>query len=46
MKGRSPIIFPLIVLGVLALITFWIDSTVKLGLPKIDGSNRHDVDYL
>ena len=45
MKVRSPIIFPLIVLGVLALITFWIDSTVKLGLPKIDGSNRHDVDY-
>jgi len=45
MKGRSPIIFPLMVLGVLALITFWIDSTVKLGLPKMDGSNRHDVDY-
>lgn len=45
MKGRSPIIFPLIVLGVLAIITFWIDSTVKLGLSKLDGSNRHDVDY-
>ena len=45
MKGRSPIIFPLMVLGVLAFITFWIDSTVKLGLPKMDGSNRHDVDY-
>jgi lipopolysaccharide export system protein LptC len=45
MKSRSPIIFPLMVLGVLALITFWIESTVKLGFPKMDGSNRHDADY-
>jgi len=41
----STILFPLIVLGVLALITFWIDHTVKLQAPKIDGSSRHDVDY-
>lgn len=45
MNGRSTIIFPLIVLGVLAFITFWISSTVKSNAPKIDGSNRHDVDY-
>ena len=45
MKGRSPIIFTVIVLGVLALITFWIDNTVKLGITNKDGSNRHDVDY-
>ena len=45
MNGRSTIIFPLIVLGVLALITFWIDSTVQSDTKKIDGSHRHDVDY-
>lgn len=45
MNGRSTIIFPLIVLGVLALITFWIDSTVESDTKKIDGSHRHDVDY-
>lgn len=45
MNGRSSIIFPLIVLGVLAFVTFWIDSTVKSNAPKVDGSNRHDVDY-
>jgi lipopolysaccharide export system protein LptC len=38
-------LFPLIVLGVLAFITFWIDHTVKLQAPKINGSSRHDVDY-
>lgn len=41
----STIWFPMIVLAVLALITLWIDHTVKLDTPKIDGSNRHDVDY-
>ena len=45
MNGRSTIIFPLIVLGVLAFITFWIDSTVKSDAKRIDGSSRHDVDY-
>lgn len=46
MIGRAnTIFFPLIVLGVLAFITFWIDHTVKLQAPKIDGSSRHDVDY-
>ena len=44
-QRSSTILFPLIVLGVLALITFWIDHTVKLEAPKLDGSNRHDVDY-
>jgi lipopolysaccharide export system protein LptC len=45
MNGRSTIIFPLIVLGVLALITFWIESTVQSDTKKNDGSHRHDVDY-
>ena len=46
MIGRtSTILFPLVVLSVLALITFWIDHTVKLQAPKLDGSSRHDIDY-
>ena len=45
MNGRSTIIFPLIVLGLLAFITFWINNTVKSNTQKIDGSNRHDIDY-
>ena len=45
MHGRHAIVFPLIVLGVLALITLWIDRTVKLPPMKLDGSSRHDVDY-
>lgn len=45
MNGRYSIVFPLIVLGVLALITFWIEQTVNLPTQKVDGSGRHDVDY-
>lgn len=45
MNGRYSIVFPLIVLGILALITFWIEQTVKLPTHKADGSSRHDVDY-
>jgi lipopolysaccharide export system protein LptC len=46
MIGRAnTLLFPLIVLGVLAFITFWIDRTVKLQVAKNDGLHRHDVDY-
>lgn len=45
LNGRSTIIFPLIVLGVLAIITFWINNTVKSSDQKNDGGRRHDVDY-
>lgn len=45
MNGRYSIVFPLIVLGVLALITFWIEQTVKSPTQNADGSSRHDVDY-
>lgn len=41
----NTILFPLIVLSVLAVITFWIDHTVKLQAEKNDGMTRHDVDY-
>jgi lipopolysaccharide export system protein LptC len=45
MFTRSAIFFPLILAGLLALITFWINVAVEQQGPKIDGSNRHDPDY-
>jgi lipopolysaccharide export system protein LptC len=30
----------------LALLTFWINKTVQPSAPKIDGSSRHDPDYI
>lgn len=47
MQGRSnTIIFPLAVLGLLALLTLWIDRTVQPPEPRVDGSTRHDPDYV
>lgn len=43
---RSAIFFPLILLLLLAVITFWINKTVQPSVPKIDGSSRHDPDYI
>lgn len=43
---HSAIVFPLILLSLLAILTFWINSTVQPTLPKIDGSSRHDPDYI
>lgn len=45
MLTRSAIFFPLILAGLLAIITFWINLAVEQQGPKIDGSNRHDPDY-
>ena len=45
MLTRSAIFFPLVLAGLLALITFWINLAVEQQGPKIDGSNRHDPDY-
>ncbi|HLD08482.1 MAG TPA: LPS export ABC transporter periplasmic protein LptC [Methylophilaceae bacterium] len=38
--------FPLALLALLALLTFWIQRTVQPPAPKLDGSNRHDPDYI
>ncbi len=38
--------FPLGVLALLAILTFWIDRTVQSPEPKVDGSSRHDPDYI
>jgi lipopolysaccharide export system protein LptC len=44
--ARSAIIFPLVLLSVLALLTFWINQSVQPPAPKLDGSSRHDPDYV
>ncbi len=38
--------FPLMLLIFLALLTFWINRTVQPPVPKLDGSSRHDPDYI
>ena len=45
MYNRHAIMFPLTLLFMMALITFWINQTVQEQGPRIDGSNRHDPDY-
>lgn len=43
---RAAITFPLALLIFLALLTFWINRTVQPPVPKLDGSGRHDPDYI
>lgn len=45
-KTRPAIVFPLALLSILALLTFWINKTVQPPVPKLDGSSRHDPDYI
>lgn len=45
MKSFHSIWFALIVLALLAALTYWIDRIVQPPAPKRDGSARHDVDY-
>ena len=45
MQNRTTILFPLILMGFMALITFWINKAVEQQGPRIDGSERHDPDY-
>ena len=46
MYVRPTILFPLALLALLALLTIWIDRSVQPPEPKLDGSNRHDPDYM
>jgi lipopolysaccharide export system protein LptC len=46
MYGRPNILFPLALLALLAGLTLWIDRTVQPPTPKLDGSTRHDPDYI
>ncbi len=43
---RSAIVFPIVLLILLALLTFWINRAVQPPTPKLDGSSRHDPDYI
>ena len=45
MQNRTTILFPLILMGFMALITFWINKAVEQQGSRIDGSQRHDPDY-
>lgn len=46
MKELPAIWFALILLTLLAALTYWIDLTVQPPPPKRDGSTRHDPDYI
>ena len=46
MYARPTILFPLALLALLALLTLWIERTVQAPEAKLDGSNRHDPDYI
>jgi len=46
MQGRSTIWFPIALLALLAGLTLWVDRVVRPPQPKIDGSSRHDPDYI
>ncbi len=46
MGSKSAIAFPLVLLLLLAIVTFWINKTVEPSVPKVDGSSRHDPDYM
>lgn len=43
---RAAMTFPLALLIFLALLTFWINRTVQPPVLKLDGSSRHDPDYI
>ena len=46
LSKSSTIVFPLALLSILALLTFWINHVVQPSKPKLDGSSRHDADYI
>lgn len=43
---RTAAIFPITLLAVLAMITAWINYSVQSQAPNLDGSSRHDPDYI
>ncbi len=46
MHGRSAIWFPLVLLTLLAAITFWVDRAIQPPQPGRNGNARHDPDYI
>lgn len=45
MRDRLTLWFPTGLLVLLAMLSFWLDSTVQPAQPKNDGHSRHDPDY-
>ncbi|MFN7087116.1 MAG: LPS export ABC transporter periplasmic protein LptC [Burkholderiales bacterium] len=45
-QDRLTIWFPLLLLAVLAALTYWLDYTVQPSAARRDGSGRHDPDYI
>jgi lipopolysaccharide export system protein LptC len=45
MMRNITILFPLLLLGLIALITYWVSISVQPTGTKSDGSTRHDPDY-
>ena len=43
---RLPAIFPVLLLGALAALTFWLDQVVQPPPRAPDGASRHDPDYI
>lgn len=43
---RSEILYPLVLLILLSILTAWINYMVQPPQPKLDGSSRHDPDYI
>ncbi|WP_156802315.1 LPS export ABC transporter periplasmic protein LptC [Leeia oryzae] len=43
---RSAPWFPLMVLGLLAALSYWLSQVVQPHKPRLDGSDRHDPDYV
>ena len=46
MQRRAVHWLPILLLAGLAAFTYWLDRTVQATLPKRDGSQRHDPDYI
>ena len=46
MVMRSAILYPIVLLSILAAITAWVNHVVQPPKPKSDGSSRHDPDYI
>lgn len=45
-QAKSVILFPMVLLSLLAALTFWINVTVQPTTSRIDSSSRHDPDYI
>ena len=46
MKTSGTRLLPLVLLTLLAALTFWLDQTTKVGEQRDDGKGRHDPDFI